>query len=154
MGPPDPSEARLRPFTRRDLSGVLVLEQLSFGADAYSRRDFLELACSDDGIFTVAESGDQIVGYAVGTMFGPEGYIVSIAVHPERRRLGLGRQLMEAMLGALREAGTTQVALHVSIHNTAAIRLYESLGFRTVMIVPQYYADGSPAKVMFLHQNG
>lgn len=48
----------------------------------------------------------------------------------ERRRHGLGRELMVAVLARLRDSGIEQVRLTVEPANRAAVLLYRSLGFR------------------------
>ena len=48
------------------------------------------------------------------------------------RRQGLARRLVEATVTRVREQGATDLALNVFGDNTAAIALYESLGFAVV----------------------
>ncbi len=52
-----------------------------------------------------------------------------LGVHPDARRRGIARALMEACLGAAREAGKTLVTLHTTPRMLAAQAMYESLGF-------------------------
>jgi Acetyltransferases len=52
-----------------------------------------------------------------------------VGVAPEWRGTGLGRALVLAGLAHLRRVGLAQAMLYVDASNTAAIRLYESLGF-------------------------
>jgi mycothiol synthase len=58
--------------------------------------------------------------------------IYVIAVHPDFHGFGLGRALTIAGLRHLSKVGSTTAMLYVEADNTAAVRLYESLGFRTV----------------------
>ncbi|MBI4882952.1 MAG: mycothiol synthase [Actinobacteria bacterium] len=57
------------------------------------------------------------------------GEIYVIAVHPDYHGLGLGRSLTVAGLRHLGSVGSTTAMLYVESDNTAAVRLYESLGF-------------------------
>jgi len=66
-----------------------------------------------------SEPGDPLVG---------EIYV--IAVHPDFHGLGLGRSLTVAGLHSLTAMGSTEGMLYVDAGNTAAVRLYGSLGFR------------------------
>ncbi|MCE9623504.1 MAG: mycothiol synthase [Actinomycetia bacterium] len=59
------------------------------------------------------------------------GEIYVIAVHPDFHGLGLGRALTIAGLRHLGDTGSTTAMLYVEADNTAAVRLYESLGFQT-----------------------
>ena len=64
-----------------------------------------------------------------------EGAIQNVGVVPQFRGMGLGRELLQLALQGFRETGCGKVNLEVTIHNTGAIRLYESIGFRYVETV-------------------
>lgn len=90
--------------------------------------------CSNNGIdayYAVFNSG-EILGY--GLLRGwDEGYdipSVGIAIGKKARGLGLGKMMMGFLHNAAKKAGATQVRLKVYKNNTAAIRLYEALGYR------------------------
>ena len=58
--------------------------------------------------------------------FGPVGAL------PAYRRQGLTRAVLLEALGRMRAAGMTRVCVSTGVSNTAAQRLYESVGFRVV----------------------
>lgn len=60
---------------------------------------------------------------------GVSAWVYDVRLDADRRGQGLGRQLMEALHEQARELGATTIALNVFGHNTAAIRLYDSLGY-------------------------
>ena len=61
---------------------------------------------------------------------GTSAWVFDVRVEESRRGEGLGRELMEALHAAARDLGATTVGLNVFGHNTAARRLYESLGYQ------------------------
>ncbi|WP_395359714.1 GNAT family N-acetyltransferase [Streptomyces sp. YH02] len=61
-------------------------------------------------------------------------FVFDIEVDEAQRGRGYGRALMLLAERVAREAGETLLGLHVFAGNTPAIRLYESLGYRTTHI--------------------
>ena len=60
---------------------------------------------------------------------GLECYLAELYVTPARRGRGLGRALMETALREARDRGADRMEIGVDEPDTAARRLYESLGF-------------------------
>ena len=60
---------------------------------------------------------------------GQEAYLQELYVAPERRRQGIGRELLEATMAAARAAGATGIDLNTGETDTEARALYESAGF-------------------------
>jgi GNAT superfamily N-acetyltransferase len=60
---------------------------------------------------------------------GLECYLAELYVVPERRRRGVGRALMEAVLTQARERGADRIEIGVDEPDHAARQLYESFGF-------------------------
>ena len=80
------------------------------------------------------------------------GYIAMLAVHPDHRRLGLGRKLVMRTIEAMRANNADEVILETEITNVAALRLYESIGFLRDKRLQSYYLNNNDAfklKLMF-----
>jgi len=77
-----------------------------------------------------------------------KGHIISVAVMPDFRRMGMGRSLVERVLSALSTLGVNECFLEVRIPNSSAIELYKKLGFEIAKTIQRYYYDGSDAYVM------
>jgi ribosomal-protein-alanine N-acetyltransferase len=67
--------------------------------------------------------------------------MMNIAVHPDYRRQGIGRDLVLALSDALKEKGIRGLMLEVRASNAPAIALYEQLGFIQVGLRPNYYRN-------------
>ena len=65
---------------------------------------------------------------------GPAGALYDVIVDPAHRRHGIGRQLLDAAIAALREKGAPRVILSTAEKNEPAQRLFEHAGFRRTMI--------------------
>jgi polysaccharide biosynthesis protein PslH len=73
-----------------------------------------------------------------------EWEILNLAVAPARRRRGIARRLIEELLNRF----PALWFLEVRESNSAAIRLYQSLGFERVGIRPEYYQDSREAAIV------
>jgi ribosomal protein S18 acetylase RimI-like enzyme len=77
-------------------------------------------------------SGRTLSGVCLASLVAPEvGHITQVCVSPAARGTGLGYELMRRSLVALAGHGCRAVSLTVTAGNSAAIQLYERMGFRT-----------------------
>src|SRR2546426_11133875 len=90
-------------------------------------------------LFSVATARAAVAGYVVAHHAADEGEILNLAVTPLHRRRGLGRALVRHVLGRLARRMVKIVFLEARQADTAARRLYESLGFVGVGRRPGYY---------------
>ncbi len=70
------------------------------------------------------------------------GHVTQLCVLPAVRGSGLGYELLRQALIRLREAGCITVSLTVTCSNVDAIRLYESVGFRSTSVFPALVWEG------------
>ncbi|HVQ08091.1 MAG TPA: GNAT family N-acetyltransferase [Allosphingosinicella sp.] len=66
---------------------------------------------------------------------GHRGWVYYLAVAPERRRQGLGREMMAAAEAWLRRRGVPKIQLMVREDNEAARAFYEALGLKRQKVV-------------------
>lgn len=101
----------------------------------YSVADFTGFL-ADPLCFLLVE-GDA--GFLLGRAVAGEAELLTLAVAPEARRLGLGRRLVARFLYQSRLRGADRAFLEVAADNPAAIALYESSGFQRAGTRRGYY---------------
>jgi len=148
----------LRVFAPGDVESVVNINRVCL-PENYAPYFFLDTFNSSPQTFIVAESQGRIVGYIMCRMehgfsdvrklhFAKKGHIISVAVMPDFRRMGIGQRLVEYALSALSGLRADECFLEVRITNAPAIDLYKKLGFQVTRTIPRYYYDGSDAFVM------
>lgn len=128
----------IRMMKHSDLASAADLEKLSF-SEPWSLRLLEEGLSSPWDTYWVAEEQGHIIGYANLRVLAGEGEIQRIAVHPEYRRRGIGKKLMEEMTSFATKQGVGDITLEVRAGNQAAICLYKSYGFSEEGIRKRYY---------------
>lgn len=142
-------ELAIRPAERADLLAVVRIENESFPQpwpyEAFDR--FL----GDPGFLVAVTNGD-IAGYVVADVspsFGRQlGHVKDIAVHPDRREMGVGSALLSRSVAVLTAHGADSIKLEVRRSNDRAKRLYRQFGFEPIRRIPGYYGNDEDAIVM------
>jgi ribosomal protein S18 acetylase RimI-like enzyme len=122
-----------RVVTEADLPELLRVEREAFPGDPYPYFVLRQLYDIHGERILVLDDGESLHGYVlfVITSDRPVSWVMSLAVTPDQRSRGLGRRLMREVLRRLRAEGIREVRLTVEPTNTAAIKLYRSLGFNS-----------------------
>ena len=134
-------------LTADDLDKLCLLETACF-AKPWSKQmftgEFQNPAAHYSGVFCA----EQLVAYLGIWYVCDEGQITNVAVHPAHRRRGLAKELLFLAAQKAQKAGIAQITLEVREHNTAAICLYQGLGFETVGHRKGYYENREDALLM------
>ncbi len=138
----------LRAMTIHDLEQVHRIDEQSFSMPWPLSSYRFELLENPSSMLWVAEAsgpnGERVVvGMVVVWMIMEEAHIATIAVHPNYRGLGIGRQLLAHSLQEAILKGATQATLEVRLSNQVAQNLYREFGFEVVGRRPRYYQDNS-----------
>lgn len=129
---------KIRELTAADAEAVSRIEEASFSMP-WKVQDFLEMVEADYAHYYVAETEGEIAGCCGIRNMAGEGEITNVVVAEKFRRRGIGRSLMEYMLKEASALGIGDCTLEVRVSNTAAIHLYESLGFKGEGVRPGFY---------------
>jgi len=124
---------------RRHVTDVVAKERRTFAVvEAQSAEDmerfYRESIVEMRKPFFVACEGERVIGYCeIDPSQEPAHRHVGwldVAILPEYRGRGIGRQLVSAGIVGARDFGLELLSLATFSDNIRAIRLYESLGFR------------------------
>ena len=115
------------------------LEALCF-SDPWSE-DALKILTQAGGLGVIAltDSG-RAVGYGGMLTVLDEGQITNIAVHPDFRRQGVGREILSALMEQAKLRGVTQFSLEVRSSNVGAQALYLQQGFTIAGTRKHFYS--------------
>lgn len=138
---------RIRRAFRTDLAAISVIEDRSYGpAERWTLEDYHEDFDEEDTLYLVAESGGEIVGYAVGDT--EDGlYVTALTTVEHWRGQGVGHALLQELIDV---SGARHCVLEVRADNHQAIRLYRKFGFEAIAHHRDHYGPGVHAVEMTL----
>lgn len=140
-----------RTATPEDLNALWEIEKSSF--DKFRRMSLESLKNSlkakNQDVFVV-ESDGLSVAYAILFRYRNTHRLYSIAVFENYRNQGIGKALMNHMLGASKAQGISRFTLEADATNHDLLRFYESFGFKVAKEIKDYYGAGLPAYRMSL----
>jgi ribosomal-protein-alanine N-acetyltransferase len=130
---------RLRPAVPADAEAITALEQGIF-SDPWSKGSIRE-TIGMPGMYAwlAVDLKERVRGYVFCREVAGEAELLNIAVDPELRRSGLGRELLSGAITWAEGRGAAEMYLEVRASNAGAIALYERYGFRAVGRRRDYY---------------
>ncbi len=123
-----------------DLNEVLSIEVASF-ASPWTRDMYTKEISNRSSRAFVYRQGNQIVGYMCFWAVLDEAHLMTIAVHPERRREGFGKAILGHLEEVCAKEGLSRILLEVGRRNEIAKSLYRKCGFEVTGFRKGYYAE-------------
>ena len=151
---------KCRPMKLDDIPRVHEIDVLSFSLPWPEKSYLFELTENPSTLAIVAEivpcgTSPVVIGMAVVWIVVDEAHIATVAIHPEYRGNGYGKQLMAEMLHQSIQRGAVLATLEVRENNRLAQQMYTNFGFTTVGRRPRYYKDNNEdAIIMTLNRMG
>jgi [ribosomal protein S18]-alanine N-acetyltransferase len=140
---------QLRDYTPEDFEEIWILDQICFARGiAYTRPELRHFLLEPSAITIVASADGRIAGFVLVDIDRKGGHIITIDVHPDYRRTGLGSKLMQEAEGRLGASGVSEVRLEVAVDNSTAIAFYKRRGYFVMKSILRYYNDSIDALLM------
>ena len=146
------AEPFIRPIREEDVAQIHEIEKMCF-AMPWSEESILhDVKENVVARWLVMDDGaGRVLAYAGMWLVLDEAHVCNIAVHPEHRRRGYGRQILDALIALARETSMRMMTLEVRRSNEAAQRLYHRAGFLDVGYRKRYYEDNrEDALIMYM----
>lgn len=135
----------IREITIDDFAEVFHLGEQLFTSDyspsmyrTWDEYEITTLYNSDSELCLVAELGNEIVGFALGTTVDKSnsawkyGYLVWIGVRPGLQKKGVGDGLFNEIKKRMIDQGVRMVIIDTDADNEAGIRFFKKLGFGNI----------------------
>ena len=129
--PDDAAAVASEEWATEETPGLLVGEPGEIPLEAFRQK--IE-ALEKTGRYVVAEEYGEVVGHAfldpLPMRANSHVFQLTLVVHPDQRRRGIGRILLDDLLGWARgDSRVGKIELVVRAGNEAALRLYRAVGF-------------------------
>ncbi len=133
-------QIHVRWMIRRDMAEVLEIEQEAFEFP-WSDDDFTRCMRQRNCIGMVAEMADSVVAFMIYELHRSRLHVLNFAVRRSHRRLGIGSQMMEKLVGKLTPERRSRVVLEVRERNLPAQLFFRTLGYRAISVLKDFYQD-------------
>lgn len=144
-------DIHIRWLIRRDLAAVLEIESSSFEFP-WQEKTFIDTLRQRNCIGMVAEHECDVAGFMIYELRRTSISLLSIAVHPDYRRIGIGTALIAKLLTKLNHVRRNQIDVQVRETNLGAQLFLRDLGFRAVAVVSNYYDDSDEDAYLFNYE--
>lgn len=139
----------------KHLPSVLSIEKASFEFP-WSEEDFTRCLEPKNRIGMVAETeiDEEIVGFMIYELQTDQIHILNFCVRSDHRRQGVGRQMVEKLVGKLSRQRRNRIVLEIRETNLAAQNFFKAQNFRAVSLLHDYFDDSTEDAYVMVHRLG
>ena len=142
----------IRPMQESDLDEVLEIENSSYEFPWTEGifRDCLH----NQYLANLFLQQKKILAYSVSQYVVDECHLLNLCVRQSDRGNGLGEKMVQYLMNQARQNNMGSIFLEVRVSNSAAINLYDKLGFNEVGLRDDYYpaSDGREDALVLAHE--
>jgi len=121
-----------------DIEDVIAVEQNAYPFP-WTRGNFLDSLESGYEAWVLRDEDGRLLGYFLMMYAIEEVHLLNITVRPDMQGQGLGRRLLDKLMGVARDSGMHAVLLEVRPSNDHALMVYRHLGFAQIGQRKNYY---------------
>jgi ribosomal-protein-alanine N-acetyltransferase len=144
-------EVAIKNMDMEDLNQVLSIEASS-SLCPWSKKMFVEELRNPFSFCFVMWDGrpveHQIMGFICFRNVSEESELLNITVHPQHRRCGIGKRLMEFYINFCRNRQVKSFHLEVNTANATAIHLYKLFSYQPAGVRKKFYQGKFDALLM------
>lgn len=132
-----------------DIDGIMAVMQAAFDpayGEAWTRRQVEDALILGNCHYALVRVADEPAGFTLVRRGYEEEELLLIAVAPQFRGRGIGKQLLEESIAAARGRGAQQLLLEMRRDNPAGA-LYRAAGFIQIGERPNYYRTPSGVRL-------
>ena len=128
---------KIRPYQEEDQKDVINLWIACGLVVPHNNplRDIERKLSVDPENFLIGTIEGEIITACMVGYNGHRGWVNYLAVHPDLRKQGLGREMMDYVEALLVEMGCPKINLQIRTTNQEVINFYESLGYKADQVV-------------------
>lgn len=142
----------VRPMTGTDVNAVYLIETLSFRTP-WSKHSLAGELRNKVAHYVVMEQDGEVIGYCGLWVLFEEAHITNIAIHPDHRGSGYGKQLLLAAMEHAESFGAEMMTLEVRETNTVAQNMYAKFDFVQQGFRKRYYTDTGEGALLLWNRN-
>lgn len=141
------NEFYIRRYTEDDLEQISKILKVIGWADQYvvGQLECIKKLCiSNAGEVFVATHEEVVVGFiqVEHHQWNRLSYLHGLVVHPDFRRLGIAKKLVERVEISSRNRKQRGVSVDTPVDNLGGRKFYTSIGFNEAYIMPEFYEAG------------
>lgn len=138
-------------MVRRDMPEVLEIESHSFEFP-WSEDDFIRCLRQRSSIGYVTEFDERVIGYMIYELLKPKLQLLSMAVHKDFRRRGVGGAMLNKLKSKLSPLRRSRLVTEVRETNLIAQQFFAANEFHAVSIQRNFYEDTPEDAYVFMYR--
>lgn len=144
----------------KEITGISLLDEMyeietRCFLSPWEKADIRDNLTKNNGVarFLGSFENEKLIGWSCVFLLGEEAHLASVAILPEYRGRGLGKELTNAICDLSAQEGTQYVQLECRRSNTVAQEMYKKLGFFKFSIRKGYYTDTGEDALLYARLN-